>query len=184
MEISIILYDDKCYTFKFKPVFFEQFVWILAQAYDLGCALLKNEPAVIYGWEEFKGKSPCEYDFVVIACLLLLNKLINHIFSVPHVKCNGFRGMKLSALKRIKTYLHCPQGQERLSHLFVIRESLSCRHEEETSFSVFRSWHCIGEKYSISSNQKLSDETLNIHFPLGDYWLVVVVPSLLKELCN
>jgi hypothetical protein len=123
MEFFSLLNCEKFDIYRFKATFPEQLIKKLVQVYDgiFDCALLKNE--VLYGSEEFKGKS--HYDILqwfhmnrMATMFKETYKLANLISTIPATTASVERS--LSAFKRIKIYLRSTEGQEGLSHLSLL----------------------------------------------------------------
>lgn len=122
MEFFGLLNYEKFDVYKLKSNFPDHLISKLIRVYEgeFDTALLKNELMVLYGSEDIKGKSPYEilqwlHSSSMATAFEQTYKLANLISTIPAITASVEQSF--SALRRIKTYLHSTQGQDRLSQL-------------------------------------------------------------------
>jgi hypothetical protein len=133
----------------------------VVQVYDgiFDCALLKNKLIVAYISEDFRGKSAYEtllwfHGNNMATTFEQTYKLENLVSTIPAITAVVERSF--SALKRNKIYLHCTQGQDRLSHLSLLSiEQVLDADLKKASFhdQVTEKLMAVNRRSSISSNQ-------------------------------
>lgn len=125
MEFFALLNCEKFDVYKLKSNFPDHLISKLIRVYEgeFDTGLLKNELMVLYGSEDIKGKSPYEilqwlHGSSMATTFEQTYKLANLISTIPAITASA--AQSFSALRRIRTYLHSTQGQDRLSQLSLL----------------------------------------------------------------
>ena len=125
LEFFGLLNCEKFDVYKLKSNFPDHLISKLITVYEgeFDTGLLKNELMVLYGSEDIKGKSPYEvlqwlHGSSMATAFEQTYKLANLISTIPAITASV--AQNFSALRRIRTYLHSTQGQDRLSQLSLL----------------------------------------------------------------
>jgi hypothetical protein len=125
MDFFGLLNCEKFDVYKLKSNFPDHLISKLIRVYEgeFDTALLKNELMVLYGSEDIKGKSPYEvlqwlHGSSMATAFEQTYKLANLISTIPAITASA--AQSFTALRRIRTYLHSTQGQDRLSQLSLL----------------------------------------------------------------
>ena len=125
LEFFGLLNCEKFDVYKLNSNFPDHLISKLIRLYEgeFDTGLLKNELMVLYGSEDIKGKSPYEvlqwlHGSSMATAFEQTYKLANLISTIPAITASAAHSF--SAIRRIRTYLHSTQGQDRLCQLSLL----------------------------------------------------------------